>query len=71
MMLNNNNKKFVKTLSNNCLKANRNRNLIAVLAIVLTAVPNVQRVKALVDGTPRHIYACTRCLRSDKVQRAL
>ena len=38
MMLNNNNKKFVKTLSNNCLKANRNRNLIAVLAIVLTAV---------------------------------
>ena len=38
MMLNNNNKKFVKTLSNNCLKSNRNRNLIAVLAIVLTAV---------------------------------
>ncbi len=38
MMLNNNNKKFIKTLSNNCLKANRNRNIIAVLAIVLTAV---------------------------------
>ena len=38
MMLNNNNKKFIKTLSNNCLKANRNRNIIAVLAIILTAV---------------------------------
>ena len=33
--------------------------------------PNVQRVKALVDGTPPHIYAGTRCLRTDKVQRAL
>ncbi|WP_095175024.1 MULTISPECIES: ABC transporter permease [Blautia] len=38
MMLNNNNRKFIKTLSNNCLKANRNRNVIAVLAIILTAV---------------------------------
>ena len=33
--------------------------------------PNVRRVKAIVDGSPRHIYACTRCLRSGKVQRAL
>ena len=32
--------------------------------------PNVQRVKALVDGTPRHVHVCTRCLRSNKVQRA-
>ena len=32
---------------------------------------NVRRVKAIVDGSPRHIYACTRCLRSGKVQRAL
>ena len=31
--------------------------------------PNVQRVKALVDGTPRHIYACTRCLRSGVVTK--
>ena len=38
MVLNNNNKNFIKTLSNNCLKANRNRNIIAVLAIILTAV---------------------------------
>ena len=33
--------------------------------------PNIQRVKALVDGSPRRIYACTRCLRSDKVQKTV
>lgn len=32
--------------------------------------PNVQRVKAVVNGTPQRIYVCTRCLRSDKVTRA-
>lgn len=32
---------------------------------------NVKRVKAIVNGTPCHIYACTRCLRSNKVQRAV
>ena len=29
--------------------------------------PNVKRVKAIVDGSPKYIYACTRCLRSGKV----
>ena len=24
--------------------------------------PNVKRVKAIVDGKPQHVYACTRCL---------
>lgn len=33
--------------------------------------PNVKRVKAVVDGSPRHIHACTRCLRSGKVTRAV
>ena len=23
--------------------------------------PNVQRVKAIVDGSPKRVYACTRC----------
>ena len=36
-----------------------------------TFKPNVQRVKAIVDGKPTHIYACTRCLRSGKVTRAI
>jgi large subunit ribosomal protein L28 len=29
--------------------------------------PNVQRVRALVDGTPRHVSACTGCIRSGRV----
>ena len=33
--------------------------------------PNVKRVKAVVEGTPRHVYVCTRCLRSGKVERAI
>ena len=34
--------------------------------------PNVQRVKAVVDGTPKRVYACTRCLRTEgKVQRSV
>lgn len=32
--------------------------------------PNVKRVKAVVSGKPCHIHACTRCLRSGKVERA-
>ena len=26
--------------------------------------PNVKRVKAIVDGSTKHVYVCTRCLRS-------
>ena len=33
--------------------------------------PNVRRVKAVVNGTPKRVYACTRCLRSGKVTRAI
>ena len=33
--------------------------------------PNIKRVKAIVDGTPKHVYVCTRCLRSGKVTRAV
>ncbi len=38
MLLKNDNKRFIRTLSGNCLKANKIRNVIALLAIVLTAV---------------------------------
>ena len=31
--------------------------------------PNVKRVKAVVDGSPKYIYACTRCLRSGNCGR--
>ena len=33
--------------------------------------PNVKRVKAIVDGQPKHVYVCTRCLRGGKVERAV
>lgn len=29
--------------------------------------PNLKRVKAIVEGSPKHVYVCTRCLRSGKV----
>ncbi|MGB9663198.1 MAG: 50S ribosomal protein L28 [Moorellaceae bacterium] len=34
-------------------------------------LPNLQRVKAIVDGSRKRIYVCTRCLRAGKVQRAV
>ena len=33
--------------------------------------PNIRRVKAVVNGTPKTVYACTRCLRSGKVVRSV
>ncbi|MBQ4120082.1 MAG: 50S ribosomal protein L28 [Clostridia bacterium] len=33
--------------------------------------PNVKKVKAIVNGAPRRINVCTRCLRSGKVTRAI
>ena len=36
-----------------------------------TFKPNVQRVKAVVNGTPKRVHACTRCLRSNLVVRAV
>ena len=32
--------------------------------------PNLQRVKANLEGTVRYIRACTRCIRSGKVTKA-
>ncbi|MDD2402291.1 MAG: 50S ribosomal protein L28 [Clostridia bacterium] len=33
--------------------------------------PNLQSVRAIVNGTHKKIKVCTRCLRSGKVQRAV
>ena len=32
--------------------------------------PNIKNVKAFVNGSPKRVYVCTRCLRSGKVERA-
>ena len=31
--------------------------------------PNIQRVRAIVDGEAKRVNVCTHCLRSGKVQR--
>ena len=33
--------------------------------------PNIKRTKAIVNGSPKTIRVCTRCLRSGRVQRAI
>ena len=33
-------------------------------------LPNLQRVRALVDGSHKHIRVCTRCLKAGKVTKA-
>ena len=36
-----------------------------------TWAPNTQRVRVLVNGTAKRMSVCTRCLRSNKVERCL
>ena len=33
--------------------------------------PNIRRVKAIVNGSPKTVYVCSRCLRSNKITRAI
>ena len=35
-----------------------------------TFKPNLRSVKAIVDGQPKKIHVCARCLRAGKVERA-
>ena len=34
-----------------------------------TFEPNLQRVRAVIDGETKRVWVCTRCLRSGKVQK--
>ena len=34
------------------------------------SLPNLQRVRALVDGSHKHLRVCTRCLKAGKVTKA-
>ena len=49
---------FGKSVSHSHVRTNRRWN------------PNIQRVRALVDGTPKRLNVCTKCLKSDRVVRA-
>ncbi len=33
-------------------------------------IPNLQTVRILVNGEPRRVKACTRCIRSNKIKKA-
>ncbi len=33
--------------------------------------PNIQKVRALINGVPRRIKVCSRCLKAGKVKRAI
>lgn len=33
-------------------------------------LPNLQRVRAMVDGKPTYLRVCTRCIRAGKVAKA-
>jgi len=33
--------------------------------------PNIQRIRAVVDGTPRRMSVCTSCIKSGKVQKSV
>lgn len=49
---------FGKSVSHSHVRTNRRWN------------PNIQRVRALVDGSPKRLNVCTKCLKSDRVVRA-
>jgi large subunit ribosomal protein L28 len=34
-------------------------------------LPNIQKVRAMVDGKPRRLHVCTKCLKAGKVVRAV
>jgi ribosomal protein L28 len=48
---------FGKQVSHSHIRTNRRFN------------PNIQRVRAVVDGTNKHINACTKCIKSERVVR--
>lgn len=33
-------------------------------------LPNLQKVKAMVDGSPKRVLVCTRCIKAGKVVKA-
>ncbi|NLL91566.1 MAG: 50S ribosomal protein L28 [Ruminococcaceae bacterium] len=32
---------------------------------------NIKKVKAIIDGSPKRVNVCTRCIKSDRIQRAI
>ena len=55
-----------------CGKAKQNGNLVSHSNIKTHRrwEPNLHYVRAIVNGTPRRLRVCTRCLRSGRVRRS-
>ncbi len=34
-------------------------------------LPNLQRIRIVLDGRPRRAYVCTTCIKSGKIERAI
>ncbi len=51
--------------SNNARKISINRSKVSKRA-KRKQKPNIQRKKVVVNGTPMHMYICTRCIRTAK-----
>ena len=47
---------------------NRSRSMVATKR---RFNPNLQKVRIMVDGAPKRVYVCTRCLKAGKVTKAL
>ena len=54
-----------------CGKGSMTGNLVSHSNIKTKRVsqPNIQRIKAVVNGKPVRIHVCTRCIRSGKVEK--
>ena len=33
--------------------------------------PNIQRVRAIVNGSPKRVHVCTSCIKAGKIQKAV
>jgi large subunit ribosomal protein L28 len=33
--------------------------------------PNIQKIRAVIDGSPRRVHVCTKCIKAGKVVRAV
>jgi large subunit ribosomal protein L28 len=48
-----------------------NRRSHSMVATKRRFEPNLQRVRVVIGGKPTRAYVCTRCLKANKVQKAL
>lgn len=55
-----------------CGKSTQTGNIVTFShrKIKRTWKPNLHKVRAIIDGSPKRVYACTKCLKAGKVEKA-